>query len=87
LSPLHCNILPALLRAHVLLLQVPFPSRLGDPDEFAHLVRVHVHSRTARTAAASAFLTLAPIQVESIVCNAMINAETIRLDGGLRMQP
>jgi NAD(P)-dependent dehydrogenase (short-subunit alcohol dehydrogenase family) len=42
--------------------QVPFPSRLGDPTEFAALV---VH----------------------IVENPMLNGETIRLDGAIRMQP
>ena len=42
--------------------QVPFPPRLGKPDEFADLV-------------------------ESIFRNAMINGETIRLDGAIRMQP
>jgi NAD(P)-dependent dehydrogenase (short-subunit alcohol dehydrogenase family) len=42
--------------------QVPFPSRLGRPDEFAALV---VH----------------------IVENVVLNAETIRLDGGIRMAP
>ena len=42
--------------------QVPFPNRLGDPDEFAHLV-------------------------ESIIENAMLNGEVIRLDGALRMAP
>ena len=42
--------------------QVPFPSRLGDPDEFARLV-------------------------EAIVANPMINGETIRLDGAIRMGP
>jgi 3-hydroxyacyl-CoA dehydrogenase/3-hydroxy-2-methylbutyryl-CoA dehydrogenase len=41
---------------------VPFPKRLGKPDEFASLV-------------------------ESIILNPMINGETIRLDGALRMQP
>ncbi|NVK54450.1 MAG: SDR family oxidoreductase [Alteromonadaceae bacterium] len=41
---------------------VPFPKRLGLPEEFARLV---LH----------------------IVENAYINGETIRLDGGLRMQP
>ena len=40
--------------------QVPFPSRLGRPAEFAQLVR-------------------------SIVENEMLNAETIRLDGAIRM--
>jgi NAD(P)-dependent dehydrogenase (short-subunit alcohol dehydrogenase family) len=39
---------------------VPFPSRLGDPSEFATLAC-------------------------SIAENAMLNGETIRLDGGLRM--
>lgn len=42
--------------------QVPFPSRLGQPDEYAHLV-------------------------ESIVTNAMLNGEVIRLDGAIRMAP
>ncbi len=42
--------------------QVPFPSRLGQPDEFAQLV-------------------------EAIVTNPMLNGETIRLDGGIRMAP
>jgi NAD(P)-dependent dehydrogenase (short-subunit alcohol dehydrogenase family) len=42
--------------------QVPFPPRLGRPEEFALLV-------------------------ESILCNTMLNGETIRLDGGLRMGP
>ena len=42
--------------------QVPFPSRLGQPEEFADLVAY-------------------------IAGNTMLNAETIRLDGGIRMQP
>jgi NAD(P)-dependent dehydrogenase (short-subunit alcohol dehydrogenase family) len=42
--------------------QVPFPSRLGKPEEFAALV-------------------------SSIFEIAMINGETIRLDGAIRMQP
>jgi len=42
--------------------QVPFPSRLGQPDEFAALAR-------------------------HIVENPMLNGETIRLDGALRMPP
>jgi 3-hydroxyacyl-CoA dehydrogenase / 3-hydroxy-2-methylbutyryl-CoA dehydrogenase len=42
--------------------QIPFPSRLGRPDEFAALA---VH----------------------IVENEMLNGETIRLDGALRMPP
>jgi len=40
--------------------QVPFPSRLGQPAEYAKLV-------------------------ESIVSNPMLNGETIRLDGAIRM--
>jgi NAD(P)-dependent dehydrogenase (short-subunit alcohol dehydrogenase family) len=42
--------------------QIPFPSRLGRPAEFAALVR-------------------------QIVENPMLNGETIRLDGALRMPP
>ena len=42
--------------------QVPFPQRLGRPDEFAALA---IH----------------------IIENPMLNAETIRLDGAIRMQP
>ena len=42
--------------------QVPFPSRLGKPDEYAQLV-------------------------EAIVANPMLNGETIRLDGAIRLQP
>jgi 3-hydroxyacyl-CoA dehydrogenase/3-hydroxy-2-methylbutyryl-CoA dehydrogenase len=42
--------------------QIPFPPRLGQPPEFASLVR-------------------------QIVENAMLNGETIRLDGALRMPP
>ena len=42
--------------------QVPFPSRLGQPDEYALLV-------------------------ENIVSNPMLNGETIRLDGAIRMAP
>jgi NAD(P)-dependent dehydrogenase (short-subunit alcohol dehydrogenase family) len=41
---------------------VPFPSRLGRPDEYAHLAR-------------------------TIIENTMLNGETIRLDGAIRMQP
>ena len=41
---------------------IPFPSRLGEPSEFADLV-VHIAE------------------------NAMLNGETIRLDGALRMPP
>ena len=41
---------------------VPFPSRLGRPSEYAHLV-------------------------QSIIENPMLNGETIRLDGALRMAP
>ena len=42
--------------------QVPHPSRLGEPAEYAHLVT-------------------------SIVGNPMLNGETIRLDGAIRMAP
>jgi 3-hydroxyacyl-CoA dehydrogenase / 3-hydroxy-2-methylbutyryl-CoA dehydrogenase len=42
--------------------EIPFPSRLGRPEEFAALVR-------------------------HIVENPMLNGETIRLDGALRMPP
>ncbi len=42
--------------------QVPFPSRLGKPDEYAALA---LH----------------------IIANSMINGETIRLDGAIRMAP
>lgn len=42
--------------------QVPHPSRLGKPSEYASLVR-------------------------AIVDNPMLNGETIRLDGAIRMQP
>lgn len=42
--------------------QVPFPSRLGRPEEFA-------------------------LMVESVIANPMLNGETIRLDGALRMAP
>jgi NAD(P)-dependent dehydrogenase (short-subunit alcohol dehydrogenase family) len=41
---------------------VPFPPRLGEPDEYADLV-------------------------EHIVTNGMLNGETIRLDGAIRMAP
>ncbi|MDZ5473020.1 3-hydroxyacyl-CoA dehydrogenase [Bacillus sp. 31A1R] len=41
---------------------VPFPSRLGYPQEYARLV-------------------------QSIIENPMLNGETIRLDGAIRMQP
>lgn len=42
--------------------QVPFPSRLGRPEEYA-------------------------LMVHSIVSNPMLNGETIRLDGAIRMPP
>jgi NAD(P)-dependent dehydrogenase (short-subunit alcohol dehydrogenase family) len=42
--------------------QVPFPKRLGQPDEYANLVA-------------------------QIITNVMLNGETIRLDGAIRMQP
>jgi 3-hydroxyacyl-CoA dehydrogenase / 3-hydroxy-2-methylbutyryl-CoA dehydrogenase len=41
---------------------VPFPQRLGYPEEYAQLA-------------------------ESIITNVMLNGETIRLDGAIRMQP
>ncbi|MFF1655102.1 3-hydroxyacyl-CoA dehydrogenase [Streptomyces sp. NPDC058255] len=42
--------------------QVPHPSRLGQPDEYAQLA-------------------------EAIITNPMLNGETIRLDGSIRMAP
>jgi len=42
--------------------QVPFPKRLGQPDEYASLAT-------------------------QIITNVMLNGETIRLDGAIRMQP
>ena len=42
--------------------QVPFPPRLGRPEEYAHMA-------------------------QAVVENQMMNGETIRLDGGLRMGP
>ena len=42
--------------------QVPHPSRLGKPEEYAQLA-------------------------EAIIRNSMLNGETIRLDGALRMAP
>ncbi|MEM8842842.1 MAG: SDR family NAD(P)-dependent oxidoreductase, partial [Pseudomonadota bacterium] len=42
--------------------QVPFPPRLGDPSEYAALVR-------------------------HIIENQMLNGESIRLDGAIRMAP
>ena len=42
--------------------QVPFPPRLGRPEEYADVVAC-------------------------IYGNAMINGETIRVDGAIRMQP
>lgn len=42
--------------------QVPFPKRLGKPEEFAMLVK-------------------------GIIENTMLNGETIRLDGAIRMEP
>jgi NAD(P)-dependent dehydrogenase (short-subunit alcohol dehydrogenase family) len=42
--------------------QVPFPPRLGRPDEYAELVA-------------------------AIVANRMLNGETIRIDGAIRMAP
>lgn len=43
-------------------MQVPFPSRLGEPEEYAQLA-------------------------QQIVENTMLNGETIRLDGAIRMAP
>jgi NAD(P)-dependent dehydrogenase (short-subunit alcohol dehydrogenase family) len=42
--------------------QVPFPNRLGKPEEYA-------------------------LMVDSIINNPMLNGETIRLDGAIRMPP
>jgi NAD(P)-dependent dehydrogenase (short-subunit alcohol dehydrogenase family) len=42
--------------------QVPFPSRLGKPSEYAQLAK-------------------------AIIENPMLNGETIRLDGAIRMSP
>jgi NAD(P)-dependent dehydrogenase (short-subunit alcohol dehydrogenase family) len=42
--------------------QIPFPSRLGRPSEYASLVR-------------------------HVLENVMLNGETIRLDGAIRMAP
>jgi hypothetical protein len=42
--------------------QIPHPSRLGEPSEYAALVR-------------------------HVVENPMLNGETIRLDGAIRMAP
>jgi hypothetical protein len=47
---------------HALGASVPFPQRLGRPDEYAALVR-------------------------HVLENGMLNGETIRLDGALRMAP
>ena len=47
---------------HELGAQIPFPNRLGEPEEFAALAR-------------------------HVVENPMLNGETIRLDGALRMPP
>jgi NAD(P)-dependent dehydrogenase (short-subunit alcohol dehydrogenase family) len=56
LAPLSAEVLDSLGR------QVPFPSRLGKPEEYAQLV-------------------------EAIIINPMLNGETIRLDGAVRMAP
>jgi len=53
--------LPENLKAS-LIGQTPFPPRIGDPDEFAHLA-------------------------QTIVENAMLNGEVIRLDGAMRLGP
>ncbi len=68
-----CTILPGLFRTPLfeglpedavrsLSASVPFPSRLGKPEEYADLV-------------------------EHICTNSMLNAESIRLDGAIRMAP
>lgn len=68
-----CTIAPGLFKTPLLMSlpesvqtmlaeQIPFPKRLGDPDEFAMLV-------------------------QSIIENPLLNGETIRLDGALRMPP
>jgi NAD(P)-dependent dehydrogenase (short-subunit alcohol dehydrogenase family) len=60
LTPLLMGLSEEALRS--LAAQVPFPSRLGDPSEYAMLA-------------------------VQIVENPMLNAETIRLDGAIRMGP
>ncbi|MDP9082590.1 MAG: SDR family NAD(P)-dependent oxidoreductase [Pseudomonadota bacterium] len=60
LTPILAALAPAALES--LGAQVPFPNRLGKPEEYAMLV-------------------------ESIVRNPMLNAETIRIDGAVRMAP
>jgi len=61
--------------------QVPFPSRLGQPDEYAALgAAIPFPSRLGRP---SEFAAL----VQHIVTNPMLNGETIRLDGAVRMPP
>ncbi len=60
LTPILAALAPPVLES--LGAQVPFPNRLGKPEEYAMLV-------------------------ESIVRNPMLNAETIRLDGAVRMAP
>jgi NAD(P)-dependent dehydrogenase (short-subunit alcohol dehydrogenase family) len=59
-TPLFNGLTPELVQS--LVNQTLFPHRLGDPAEFAHLVK-------------------------AIVENPMINGETIRLDGAIRMGP
>ncbi|MDP8984050.1 MAG: SDR family NAD(P)-dependent oxidoreductase [Pseudomonadota bacterium] len=60
LTPILASLPPPALES--LGAQVPFPNRLGKPEEYAMLV-------------------------ESIIRNPMLNAETIRIDGGIRMAP
>jgi NAD(P)-dependent dehydrogenase (short-subunit alcohol dehydrogenase family) len=60
MTPLFNGLQPAALES--LSSQTLFPKRLGDPAEYAHIVK-------------------------AIVENPMLNGETIRLDGGIRMQP
>jgi NAD(P)-dependent dehydrogenase (short-subunit alcohol dehydrogenase family) len=68
-----CSIAPGIFETPMLLglpqaaqdslgAQIPHPSRLGRPDEYAHLAT-------------------------HIVENPMLNGETIRLDGAIRMPP
>jgi NAD(P)-dependent dehydrogenase (short-subunit alcohol dehydrogenase family) len=59
-TPLMASLPPAVQES--LGKSVPFPQRLGKPEEYAELVL-------------------------AIIANTMINGETIRLDGALRMQP
>ncbi|XP_047489976.1 3-hydroxyacyl-CoA dehydrogenase type-2-like [Penaeus chinensis] len=68
-----CTIAPGLFKTPLLMAlpekvqnflatTVPFPKRLGDPDEYAQMV-------------------------QAIITNPMMNGETVRVDGAIRMQP